>query len=238
MFVSFSLPSKISFMKKLLPILLFLLALFSSTAQEMKAKRYQRFAYEQMSGEYCMDITGDTYHGVWHHILTLNSDRTFTIYDSGLGMLGESRRTGEYTIVGNQLRLDFKNENQYVKPSYDRDFTVLHFYDKWSKDSLPVLIRVFPEQRENDTVEVVLSGIDTIKGEFDSILCVSLAEHFVIPSKYAGYDITIFLFNHRGDPENPISCTKPIWRIRSKNKIIDPYYPFRYRVFRRKIETD
>ena len=237
MFVSFSLPSKISFMKKLLPILLFLLAFFSSTAQEMKAKRYQQFAYEQMSGEYCMDITDDPYHGVWHHILTLNSDRSFTIYHSGAGMLGESRRTGEYTIVGNQLRLDFKNENQYVKPNHDRDFTVLHFYDKWSKDSLPVLIRVFPEQRENDTVEVVLSGIDTIKGEFDSILCVSLAEHFVIPSKYAGYDITIFLFNYN-KPANVISCTKPVWKIRSRNKIINPYYPSRYRVYRRKTGTD
>lgn len=63
MFVSFSLPSKIPFMKNLLSILLFLFVFFALTAQEMKPKRYQRFAYEQMSGEYCMDITGDPYHG-------------------------------------------------------------------------------------------------------------------------------------------------------------------------------
>ena len=231
---------KIPSMKNRLSILLLLFtfcAVNALSAQEIKEKRYQRFAYEQMSGEYCIDITGDTYHGVWHHILTLNRDRTFTIYDSGLGMLGESRRTGEYTIVGNQLRLDFKNENQYVKPNHDRDFTVLHFYDKWSKDSLPVLIRVFPEQGENHIGEVVLSGIDTIKGKFDSILCMSFEDSFVIPSKYAGYDITIFLFNYY-KPENAIECTKPIWKIRSKSAVINPYNPSRQRVFRRKIGTD
>lgn len=227
-------------MKNRLSILLLLFtfcAVNALSAQEIKEKRHQRYSYEQMSGEYCMNITDDPYHGVLHHILTLNKDRTFTIYHSGVGMLAESRRTGEYTIVGNQLRLDFKNENQYVKPIHDRDYTILHFYDKWSKDSLPVLIRVFPEQGENHIGEVVLSGIDTIKGKFDSILCMSFEDSFVIPSKYAGYDITIFLFNYY-KPENAIECTKPIWKIRSKSAVINPYNPSRYRVLRRKTGAD
>ncbi|MBO4644942.1 MAG: hypothetical protein J5642_00315 [Bacteroidales bacterium] len=186
-----------------------------------------------MSGEYCMDITDDRYHGTWHHVLTLNENRTFEIYHSPLGLMGESRRTGEYTIVGNQLQLDFQNENQFVKPIHDRDITVFHFYDKWSKESLPVILHVFSKQKENDVERLVLDGMDTIKGEFDSILCRSLKDSVVIPSEYAGYDISVFLFENN-KPENIISCTKPVWRIRSKNKITNPYHPNRYRVFKRK----
>lgn len=223
-------------MKNRLSILLFLFtfcAVNALSAQETKEKRHQRYSYEQMSGVYCMDITDDPYHGVWHHTLTLNKDRTFTIHHSAFAMLAESRRTGEYTIVGKQLRLDFKNENQYVKPIHDRDYTILHFYDKWSQDTLPVFIRIFPEQKEGYIGEPVLSGIDTIQGKFDSILCVSFEENFVIPSKYMGYDITIFLFNYI-KPENIISCTKPMWKIRSKKTIINPYEPSRYRIYKRK----
>ena len=56
-------------------------------------------------------------------------------------------------------------------------------------------------------------------------------------AKYAGYDITIFLFNYY-KPENAIECTKPIWKIRSKSTVINPYNSFRYRVFRREIGAD
>ncbi len=178
------------------------------------------FSYENISGEYIMDFSNRYLECKW--IINIYDSGRFILTEPKIGLLGPDTLSGKYTIVGNELILDFGNTNQYLyEPQLGDSITILHFYNKKTAEPQPCSIDIYGQLgEENPTTNIAQN--DTIMGEFDSIVCSTfLTDTIVIYPTYIGYEMNIYLFEGCIPFSSPY-WELPKWRICSRNKLCDP----------------
>ncbi|MBR1992329.1 MAG: hypothetical protein IJ986_08660 [Bacteroidales bacterium] len=179
------------------------------------------YSYENICGEYVMDFSNIFFESKW--TINLHDSGDFVLTEPGIGLLGPDTLSGEYTIVGNKMILNFGNANRYqYKPELGDTITILHFYNKKTTAPQVCAIDIYKQFGEWNFTTHVAAETDTVIGLFDSIVCSTfLTDTIVVYPQHIGCEISIYLFKD----DIPVSApywVLPQWRICSQNKLCDP----------------